>query len=64
MYVEPYVEHEDLNRTLPDLPEHTTEYIASWIYEQLRHRIPLLKIRLWEGKTSFAEVTNGDTMRT
>jgi 6-pyruvoyltetrahydropterin/6-carboxytetrahydropterin synthase len=61
-HVEPYVEHEDLNNTL-DLPEYTTEYIAAWIYDQLKPHIPLHRIRLWEGKTSFAEITNGDRIR-
>lgn len=61
-YVEPQVEHEDLNSTL-DLPEYTTEYIAMWIYDQLAPHLPLHKIRLWEGKTSFAEVNNGDRIR-
>lgn len=61
-HVEPYVEHQDLNDTLT-LPEYTTEHIAAWIYDQLRAHIPLYKIRLWEGKTSFAEITNGDRIR-
>lgn len=59
-HVEPRVEHQDLNLTL-DLPEYTTEYIAAWIWDQLRPYLPTLyKIRLWEGKSNFAEVCNGD----
>lgn len=61
-YVEPFVEHEDLNETL-DLPEYTTEYIAQWIFDQLKGHIPLHKVKLWEGKTSYAEITNGDRLR-
>lgn len=60
-YVEPRVEHQNLNETL-DLVEYTTELIAIWIYNQLKPHIRCLyKIRLWEGKTSFAEVVNGDS---
>jgi 6-pyruvoyl-tetrahydropterin synthase len=61
--VEPYVEHQDLNETI-DLPEYTTEHIAAWIYQELKRGLPTLhKIKLWEGKTSFAEITNGDQLR-
>lgn len=62
-YVEPKVEHQNLNDTL-DLPEYTTEHIAAWIFEVLHSHLPQVsKIRLWEGKSSFAEITNGDSMR-
>lgn len=61
-YIEPLVEHQNLNETL-DLPEYTTEYIAHWIFQTLQRHIPLYKVRLWEGKTSFAEITNGDMLR-
>lgn len=61
-FVEPYVEHQNLNETL-DLPEYTTEYIAAWIFQQLDKHLPLHKVRLWEGKSSFAEISNGDRLR-
>lgn len=54
-YVEPYVEHCFLNETI-DLPEYTTELIVQWIWDQLKDHLPLHKLRLWEGKTSFAEI--------
>jgi 6-pyruvoyl tetrahydropterin synthase/QueD family protein len=55
--VEPFVEHQDLDETLAHLPERTTELIAHWILEQLHSAQPeVFKVRLWEGKTSFAEV--------
>jgi 6-pyruvoyltetrahydropterin/6-carboxytetrahydropterin synthase len=59
-YVEPRVEHQNLNETL-NLPEYTTEHVAMWIWQQLHPVLPqLYKVRLWEGKSSFAEVCNGD----
>lgn len=62
-YVEPFVEHQDLNETLT-LPEYTTEHIAAWIFGALQQGLPTLhKVRLWEGKSSFAEITNGDHLR-
>jgi 6-pyruvoyl-tetrahydropterin synthase len=62
-HIEPFVEHQNLNETL-DLPEYTTEYIVGWIYSRLKPHIPsLYKARLWEGKSSFAEVCNGDMLR-
>jgi|tagenome__1003787_1003787.scaffolds.fasta_scaffold20982363_6 6-pyruvoyltetrahydropterin/6-carboxytetrahydropterin synthase len=63
-HVEPFVEHRFLNDTLTVLEEFTTELIAGWIYNQMKPHLPTLyKIRLWEGKTSYAEVKNGDMMR-
>jgi 6-pyruvoyltetrahydropterin/6-carboxytetrahydropterin synthase len=60
--IEPYVEHQNLNETL-DLPEYTTEYIAHWIFTQLRRELPdLHAVKLWEGNTSYATVENGDTL--
>jgi 6-pyruvoyltetrahydropterin/6-carboxytetrahydropterin synthase len=56
--VEPFVEHQDLDETLAHLPERTTELIALWILRQLRDIAPeVFKVRLWEGKSSFVEVT-------
>jgi 6-pyruvoyltetrahydropterin/6-carboxytetrahydropterin synthase len=61
--VEPFVEHQNLNDTL-DLPEYTTEHIAAWIWSQLRPALPTLhRVRLWEGKSSYAEFENGDQLR-
>jgi 6-pyruvoyltetrahydropterin/6-carboxytetrahydropterin synthase len=62
--IEPYVEHHMLNDTLPFLQEYTTEVIAGWAYRELKKVLPnLCKVRLWEGRTSFAEVSNGDILR-
>ena len=59
--VEPFLEHQFLNDTISVLEEYTTELIAGWIYQQMKPAMPnLYKIRLWEGKTSYAEVKNGD----
>jgi 6-pyruvoyltetrahydropterin/6-carboxytetrahydropterin synthase len=58
-HVEPYVEHQFLNESLAPfgLPEYTTEWIAAWILEQLRAALPgIVRVRLWEGRTSYAEV--------
>lgn len=61
--VEPFVEHQNLNETL-DLPECTTELIAAWIFGRMKPQLPCLyKIKLWEGRTSYAEVTEGDLIR-
>lgn len=61
--IEPFVEHRDLNETL-DLPEYTTEYIVIWAWTQLHPILPTLyKLRLWEGKTSYAEFCSGDQLR-
>lgn len=61
-YVEPKVEHQNLNDTL-DLPEYTTELIAGWIFTTMQAHLPsLYKVRLWEGKSSSAEVVNGRGM--
>ena len=55
--VEPFVEHQYLNETIPDLPEYTTELIARWIFRQMKPDLPqLMMVRLWEGKTSYAQV--------
>lgn len=55
--VAPTVEHQNLDETLADLPERTTELIAHWILRQLRERQPLVfRIRLWPGRSRFVEV--------
>lgn len=63
--VEPYVEHQHLNETLKeDLEEFTTELFAGWILKELKKMVPcVFKVRLWEGKTSFAEVCEGDLLK-
>lgn len=62
--VEPFVEHQFLNDTIPTLPEYTTEHIAAWIWARLRPALPTLhRVRLWEGKTSYADFENGDQLR-
>lgn len=61
--VEPFVEHQNLNETL-DLPEYTTELIAAWIFKELRKSLPELHaIKLWEGKSSYAMIEEGDSIR-
>lgn len=61
--IEPFVEHQYLNETLSILEEFTTEYIAGWIYKQLKAQIQgVCKVRLWEGKSSFVEIVNGDLL--
>jgi 6-pyruvoyltetrahydropterin/6-carboxytetrahydropterin synthase len=55
--VEPMVEHQDLDSTLAFLPERTTEMIATWALESMHARCPQVRrVRLWEGKSSYAEV--------
>ncbi len=56
--VEPHVEHQNLNETLGHiLEEFTTEIIAGWILDELHAQMPqIYKVRLWEGKSSYAEV--------
>jgi 6-pyruvoyltetrahydropterin/6-carboxytetrahydropterin synthase len=62
-WVEPFVEHQDLNDTL-DLPEYTTEHLAYWIFCQMKPRLPSLHaIKVWEGKTSYAMFQEGDQLR-
>lgn len=60
--IEPKVEHQDLNETLgPILEEFTTEIVAAWILEELHKKIrQVYMVRLWEGKTSYAEVSVRD----
>lgn len=58
--VEPFVEHQNLNETL-DLPEYTTELIADWIFRRLKAVLPELHaVKLWEGKSSYALIEDGD----
>lgn len=55
--VEPYVEHQNLNESLPWVQEHTTELIAGWILKEMHEReASIFKVRLHEGLTSYAEV--------
>lgn len=66
--VEPFVEHEHLNDSLAGiLDEFTTELVAGWILKQLAGGpggiggiSSISKVRLWEGKSSFVEVTRHD----
>lgn len=60
--IEPSVEHQDLNSTLGDvLEEFTTEIIAGWILDELHTEMDAIyMVRLWEGKSSYAEVTVQD----
>ena len=62
--IEPFVEHQHLNDTISVLTEYTSELIAAWILEKLHKREPrVTKVRLWEGKSSFVEVTVGDLLK-
>lgn len=59
--IEPFVEHQYLNQTLPILEEFTTEIIGGWILSEMRRVDTRIKyVRLWEGKSSFAEVHYND----
>lgn len=62
--IEPYVEHQMLNDTL-DLPEYTTEHLAAWAFIELSRVLPRLHaVKVWEGRTSYALVQNGDQLHT
>lgn len=63
--IDPYVEHQHLNDSLKGiLSEFTTELIAGWILTQFKKYEPrVFKVRLWEGKTSFVEITEGDLLK-
>lgn len=63
--IEPLVEHQYLNETLKDLvPVTTAEQVAHWIYKVFKKHCPqLVKVRLYETPTSYAEVKNGDYVR-
>lgn len=60
--VEPSVEHQNLNDSLGDvLEEFTTEIIAGWILDELHSQMKeIYMVRLWEGKSSYAEVSTQD----
>jgi len=47
------LDHGDLNEIF-DVP--TAENIASWIFMELRKKIPVYSVRLWEGKDKWVEV--------
>ncbi|MFC2162529.1 6-carboxytetrahydropterin synthase QueD [Candidatus Altiarchaeota archaeon] len=51
------LDHMDLNE-LMDNP--TAESIASWIWENLSGKLPLSRIRLWEGDRKWVEKTSED----
>jgi 6-pyruvoyltetrahydropterin/6-carboxytetrahydropterin synthase len=61
LYVEPYVEHENLNITLQragKVPTTTAEHLVDWMFdvlhEALHHQV--VRVRLWETETSYAEI--------
>jgi 6-pyruvoyltetrahydropterin/6-carboxytetrahydropterin synthase len=63
--VEKYLDHHFLNETLVDsgiIPVTTAEMIAVWIFEQVWARqlgVPVV-VRVWETRTSYAEVEYRD----
>lgn len=61
--IEPLVEHQNLNDTLP-VPVTTAENIAGWMLNVFKETVPqVFKVRVWETQTSYAEVKNGDSLR-
>lgn len=61
--IEPLVEHQNLNDTLP-IPTTTAENIAGWMYGVFHENLGVVVcVRVWETRTSWAEVTNGDLLR-
>ena len=61
--IEPLVEHQNLNDTLP-VPVTTAENIAGWMLSVFKEAVPqVFKVRVWETQTSYAEVKNGDALR-
>jgi 6-pyruvoyltetrahydropterin/6-carboxytetrahydropterin synthase len=62
-HIEPLVEHQNLNDTLP-VPVTTAENIAGWMYSIFHDAMPqVMAVRVWETRTSWAEVSNGDAIR-
>jgi len=50
------LDHTSLN----DLLENpTAENIAEWIWEQLEEKLPLSRVRLWEGEGKWVEKSRG-----
>lgn len=47
------LDHGDLNEIF-DVP--TAENIASWIFDELKDKIPIYSVRLWEGRGKWVEV--------
>lgn len=61
-HIEPLVEHQNLNDTLP-VPVTTAENIAGWMYGVFyTHMREVRSVRVWETRTSWAEVRNGDAL--
>lgn len=62
-HIEPFVEHQNLNDTLP-VPVTTAENIACWMYEAFHKELPqVIGVKIWETPTSWVEVKNGDVIR-
>lgn len=57
--VKPKLDHGDLNNVL-DNP--TAENIAIWIYRALQDKLPLAKVRVWEGQGKWAEALARDVI--
>ena len=50
------LDHRNLNEVL-DNP--TAENITEWIWNALEKKLPLKSVKLWEGRDSWVEKTNG-----
>jgi len=45
------------HRNLNDIFENpTVENIADWIFKELKNKIPIFSVKLWEGKDKWVEV--------
>ena len=64
-FIEPLVEHQNLNETLKDeVPVTTAEHIAAWMFRMFHERHPQVHmVRVWETPTSSAEIRNGDLLK-
>ncbi|MBF0136280.1 MAG: 6-carboxytetrahydropterin synthase [Magnetococcus sp. DMHC-1] len=71
--IDPYLDHRNLNDSIPDLPYTSSEYLAAWIMgwclRFLEGRPELgearmLAVRVWESTESWAEATREDAIWT
>lgn len=69
--IEPFLDHHDLNESLPQLPYHSSEYLAAFILAwAIRHLeghadlpgIRLEAVRLWETDRAWAEVAREEAL--
>ncbi|MBN1213475.1 MAG: 6-carboxytetrahydropterin synthase [candidate division Zixibacteria bacterium] len=55
------LDHKNLNLEVPELRDQpmTTEYLARFLFHQLRISLPLARVRLWENPYFYAEYLKG-----